>query len=106
MKSRSSTGVGQKIDLEYNIDTMRISGLPDEESGNNGQPYGKGGSSIVNQLKARSTLDAGSSAPVSTKWEKPQPKEGFSLEAPRIQAEVESVKIKNLLNNIKNKSDL
>ena len=106
MKSRSSTGVGQKIDLEYNIDTMRISGLPDEESGNNGQPYGKGGSSIVNQLKARSTLDAGSSAPASTKWEKPQPKEGFSLEAPRIQAEVGSVKIKNLLNNIKNKSDL
>ena len=24
MKSRSSTGVGQKIDLEYNIETMRI----------------------------------------------------------------------------------
>ena len=104
MKSRSSTGVGQKIDLEYNIDTMRISGLPDEESGNNGQPFGKGGSSIVNQLKARSTVDEGSTAPV--KWEKPQPKEGFSLEQPRIQAEVESVKIKTLLNQIKNKSDL
>jgi hypothetical protein len=25
MKSRSSTGVGQKIDLEYDINTMRIS---------------------------------------------------------------------------------
>jgi KaiC/GvpD/RAD55 family RecA-like ATPase len=31
MKSRSSTGVGQKIDLEYDINTMRISD-PDEDA--------------------------------------------------------------------------
>jgi KaiC/GvpD/RAD55 family RecA-like ATPase len=30
MKSRSSTGVGQKIDLEYNIETMRITDLGEE----------------------------------------------------------------------------
>jgi hypothetical protein len=32
MKSRSSTGVGQKIDLDYNIETMRITD-PGEEAG-------------------------------------------------------------------------
>jgi hypothetical protein len=32
MKSRSSTGVGQKIDLEYNIETMRIT----DEGGEDG----------------------------------------------------------------------
>ena len=31
MKSRSSTGVGQKIDLDYDINTMRISD-PDEDA--------------------------------------------------------------------------
>ncbi len=32
MKSRSSTGVGQKIDLEYNIETMRITDPGEQES--------------------------------------------------------------------------
>ena len=31
MKTRSSSGVGQKVDLEFNIDTLRISDLGDEE---------------------------------------------------------------------------
>jgi KaiC/GvpD/RAD55 family RecA-like ATPase len=30
MKTRSSSGVGQKVDLEFNIDTLRISDLGDE----------------------------------------------------------------------------
>jgi len=32
MKSRSSTGVGQKVELEYNVETMRISDLPEDAS--------------------------------------------------------------------------
>jgi len=31
MKTRSSSGVGQKVDLEFNIDTLRISDLGEEE---------------------------------------------------------------------------
>lgn len=31
MKTRSSSGVGQKVDLEFNIDTLRISDLGDDE---------------------------------------------------------------------------
>jgi hypothetical protein len=30
MKTRSSSGVGQKVDLEFNLDTLRISDLGDE----------------------------------------------------------------------------
>jgi hypothetical protein len=32
MKTRSSSGVGQKVDLEYNVDTLRIIDLKEEES--------------------------------------------------------------------------
>jgi len=36
MKSRSSTGVGQKIDLEYNMETMRITDLGSDEQESSG----------------------------------------------------------------------
>ena len=51
MKSRSSTGVGQKIDLEYNIETMRITdpGLDANDSGG-GPP--RIVNSIMNQIKS------------------------------------------------------
>ena len=50
MKSRSSTGVGMKVDLNYNIETMRIT---DEGADDNShQPHA---SSIMSQIKARST---------------------------------------------------
>lgn len=32
MKTRSSSGVGQKVDLEFNLDTLRINDLGDEEA--------------------------------------------------------------------------
>jgi archaellum biogenesis ATPase FlaH len=33
MKTRSSSGVGQKVDLEFNIESLRISDLPEGEDG-------------------------------------------------------------------------
>lgn len=33
MKTRSSSGVGQKVDLKFDIDGLRISDLPDDEAG-------------------------------------------------------------------------
>jgi len=39
MKTRSSSGVGQKVDLEFNLDTLRISDLgEDEESNSSASP--------------------------------------------------------------------
>ena len=98
MKSRSSTGVGQKIDLEYNIETMRIT----DEGGDEGTGYNKPQSSIMDSIKARSQIkvtdvDNDKSAP----WERAQPKEGFELEAPKVTADVQSAKLKQLLGQIK-----
>ena len=55
MKSRSSTGVGMKVDLDYNIETMRIS-----DSGEDTSQRPSSGS-IMDQIKATSKL-----APVAT----------------------------------------
>jgi KaiC/GvpD/RAD55 family RecA-like ATPase len=94
MKSRSSTGVGQKIDLEYNIETMRITDEGGDEGG-----YNKPQSSILDSIKAKSKVnaDAGgaSERPTGTPaWEKP-------MDQGRVTAEVQSSKLKQLLGQIK-----
>jgi KaiC/GvpD/RAD55 family RecA-like ATPase len=95
MKSRSSTGVGQKIDLEYNVETMRITDPGFDESGGFGPPSVP---SIMNQIKNRSTDDT--SAPST--WTRPQPKEGFSLESTKVpQAEPQSARLKSMLAGLK-----
>ena len=50
MKTRSSSGVGQKIDLDFNIDSLRITDCldPDDSDINN--------SSILNSIKQRTTI--------------------------------------------------
>jgi len=111
MKSRSSTGVGQKIDLEYNIETMRIT----DEGGDEGTGYNKPQSSLMDSIKARSQIkvaDTESTAgTTSTKWEKPtgthawdyQPggKELKPEAAEKVTADVQSAKLKQLLGKIK-----
>ena len=97
MKSRSSTGVGQKIDLEYNIETMRIT-----DPGEEGQESSSGGykpsNNILNQLKPASTVNPAV----------PVPKEGWSLEnntSPPPNATVESTKLKQMIAGLKAKSE-
>jgi replicative DNA helicase len=83
MKTRSSSGVGMKIDLEFNIDTLRISDL-DEQDG-----YGSGaqsaGTSLLNSIKQRQTItdDPTAGAP-----------------APKVNAVVGSSKLRDLINNL------
>ena len=97
MKSRSSTGVGQKIDLEYNIETMRIT----DEGGDEGTGYNRPQSSIMDSIKARSQVKPAESESNSVSWERPKAKEGFDLEAPKVTADVQSAKLKQLLGQIK-----
>jgi hypothetical protein len=78
MKSRSSTGVGQKLDLEYNIETMRITD-PGEDA-NIQQPHA---SSIMNQIKAKATVEA------------------VADSSPAPRAELGSNKLKSMLAGIK-----
>lgn len=93
MKSRSSTGVGMKVDLEYNIETMRITD-PGEDAGNNHQST----NSIMAQIKAKATTDTTSSA---APFKRAEAKEGFDLETPQPKADIQGNKLKNMLAQIK-----
>ena len=90
MKTRSSSGVGMKIDLEFNVDTLRISDCEQEDGG-----YGSGapsaGSSLLNQIKQRQTVTD-------------NPTDGAP--APKITANVESSKLRQLLNNLPGDEEL
>jgi KaiC/GvpD/RAD55 family RecA-like ATPase len=99
MKSRSSTGVGQKIDLEYNIETMRIT----DEGGDEKDNF-RGGAkpSIMDSIKAKSQVKSAEEGDASTPpWERARPREDFDLEAPKVTADVQSAKLKQLLGQIK-----
>jgi len=111
MKSRSSTGVGQKIDLEYNIETMRIT----DEGGDEGTGYNKPQSSLMDSIKARSQIKAADTestfGTTSTKWEKPTGTHAWEYQsggkelkpeaAEKVTADVQSAKLKQLLGKIK-----
>ena len=86
MKSRSSTGVGQKIDLEYNIETMRITDLAEDEQY---QEFKKRAPSIYESIKAKTQITPGD----ATATEPDEPG--------KISADVQSTKLKQLLGKIK-----
>jgi len=83
MKSRSSTGVGMKIDLDYNIETMRITD-PGEDAGPVNS-FGK--SNLMDSIKAKSTMLTNNSENAD--------------DSSKITAEVQSNKLKALLGQIK-----
>ena len=86
MKSRSSTGVGMKIDLDYNIETMRITDPGDEEQSG----FSKPSTNIYQSIKAQSKVSS-SDAPTETSAD----------DVSKITADVQSVKLKQLLGQIK-----
>jgi len=89
MKTRSSSGVGMKIDLAFDIDTLRISDLDEEETYGAGQQ--SAGSSLLNSIKQRQTVNASTG-------EITNPMEGAAI--PKVRAEVASTKLRELLNNL------
>ena len=57
MKTRSSSGVGQKVDLEFDIDTLRIKDLGDEEEQQSfSQQRSAARSSLIDGLKKTSVV--------------------------------------------------
>jgi hypothetical protein len=89
MKSRSSTGVGQKIDLEYNIETMRITDNgADENTDSSRRP-----SVIMDQIKSSSRVMPNSEH-VDTNTGEIVP----------IKADVQSNKLKQMLAGLKTQS--
>lgn len=80
MKSRSSTGVGHKVDLEYNIETMRITD-PGEDFQENESSGANRVSNILNNIKTTSSVVDN---------------------VPKINVEVNSTKLKNMLAGLRN----
>jgi len=90
MKTRSSSGVGQKIDLEFDIDTLRIRDLPEDQ-----QESDTRSSQIINQIKSRtSTVTDPDTGEV-----KLDPSRGMNF-SPAPKAIVESTKLKQFINNM------
>jgi hypothetical protein len=55
----------------------------------------------MDSIKARSQVKPAESESNSVSWERPKAKEGFDLEAPKVTADVQSAKLKQLLGQIK-----
>jgi hypothetical protein len=88
MKSRSSTGVGQKIDLDYNIETMRITD-PGEEAGPVNS-FAK--ANLLDNIKAKSSFANSAENPTFG---------DSNQDSGKITADVQSAKLKQLLGKIK-----
>jgi archaellum biogenesis ATPase FlaH len=83
MKTRSSSGVGMKVDLEFDLETLRITD-PGEEAQESGL-RGVGATNILSQIKTGSTVAAS--------------------EESKIQASVDSSKLKSMLAGLKNSAE-
>ena len=93
MKSRSSTGVGQKIDLDYNIDTMRITDSDPEGHGQKTQSQ-PSATDIMAKIRATST--------VGTVNETIDPITGeIEPVNKHVVPDVQSAKLKSLLSSLK-----
>ena len=90
MKTRSSSGVGQKIDLEFDIDSLRItdSGQGDEQS-----DYQPKSSQILQDIKRASSV-----AQADPETGEIQPTGGAPL--PKVRAQTDSTLLRSFLNNI------
>ena len=103
MKTRSSSGVGQKVDLEFNVDSLRITDLnEDENEPSFNQQRTSATSQIVNNFKKTST--------VSTTVDKEtgeirsvDPAEGASVS--KVKGTVGSSKIREMLANLNSEKD-
>tara|TARA_R110000803_G_scaffold53702_21_gene110203 strand:+ start:6245 stop:7678 length:1434 start_codon:yes stop_codon:yes gene_type:complete len=98
MKTRSSSGVGQKVDLEFDVDSLRIRDLAEDEQ----QSWQSTGSSIVNGIKKQSTVtesnhDAGQETALR------EPGEGDTIG--KISGKAQSSKLREMLQNINVDSD-
>jgi len=106
MKTRSSSGVGQKCDLEFNVDTLRITDIDEETEPSFNQQRAQGGSSMLNNFKRTSVVSTATDSSESSKgsWERPTPKEGWSLEKPQIKTGGGAM-IRNMLSSLNPEKD-
>jgi archaellum biogenesis ATPase FlaH len=94
MKTRSSSGVGQKVDLEFDVDSLRIRDLAEDEEY---QQFKKQSSTIYEGLKKQSTVtetshDAGEETALR------EPGEGDTIG--KISGKAQSTKLRDMLKSL------
>ena len=89
MKTRSSSGVGQKIDLEFDVDSLRIRDLAEDEEY---QEFTKRKSTVFDQIKR------GATATTDTEETNEDPSQGDTVG--KIKVQTDSTKLKQFLNNL------
>lgn len=114
MKTRSSSGVGQKVDLEFNLDTLRISDLGEDEHESFSQQTKQSpvSNSMMNSLKRTSVVSTSSDAsePLDVSkapWARPNPKDGFDITKAKTtkNATPSAPMIRSMLNNLNPEKD-
>jgi len=89
MKTRSSSGVGQKIDLEFDVDSLRIRDLGEDEEY---QEFQKRKSTVFDQIKRSS------GTPINEDSINNDPTDGDTVG--KIRAQTDSTKLKQFINNL------
>ena len=84
MKTRSSSGVGMKVDLAFNIETLRISDLEEEDEDNGAE--NRGSSSLIDSIKRKAVATT-------------------EPETSKVRGTVESSKLREILNGMAEDSD-
>ena len=92
MKTRSSSGVGQKIDLEFNLDSLKISDLPEDEQDTQNNAA-RGSNSIIEQIKRKTDLQR-----TDPDTGEIDPAQGQSVA--KVRANVESTKLREILKGL------
>ena len=93
MKTRSSSGVGQKVDLEFDVDTLRIKNLDEEES--HEYQSKKASTAMYESLKQKSKVMPSDDARLSDEID---PRKGDDIG--KVKATVEGGKLRQLLNEL------
>jgi archaellum biogenesis ATPase FlaH len=97
MKTRSSSGVGMKIDLEFDVDSLRITDAGEEGQGDG--DYRPKSSAILDTIKRTSGVQGSTTVVDQGTGEIVQdPNHGAAI--PKIRAQTDSTKLRQFLNNL------
>jgi len=95
MKTRSSSGVGTKVDLDFNIESLRITDPGEEgQESENKTPA----SNIMSQIKGKQTSDG--ELAKKPNWERATGTPAWE-QAPKVSAEGGSTKLRQMLSSLK-----
>jgi hypothetical protein len=105
MKTRSSSGVGMKIDLEFDIDSLRITDAGEEGQGDG--DYRPKSSAILDSIKRQGSQPQGgisTTVDPNTGEIAHDPTVGIAI--PKVRAQADSTKLRQFLNNLNEDSEI